>query len=71
MTLTKEIRDRLGIKSHDEISAIPRWVGPPNQPNSSLKLETAPTGRENWENTIPTDAGAALFGPMDQLATLQ
>ena len=66
VTLPKEVRDRLGIDSNDEIPA--RLVGSVLEvnPKPSSKLETATAGRANWENTTPTDAGETLFGPMDR-----
>ena len=66
VTLPKEVRDRLGIESNDEIPA--RLVGSVLEvnPKPSSKLETATAGRENWEGTTPTDAGKTLFGPRDQ-----
>jgi hypothetical protein len=65
VTLSKEIRDQLGIESNDEIPA--RLVGSVLEvnPNPSLKLQTATAGRDSWENTTPSDAGESLFGPMD------
>jgi AbrB family looped-hinge helix DNA binding protein len=66
VTLPKEVRDRLGIQSNDEITAT--LVGSVLEvtPKPSSKLETATAGRETWENTTPTDAGETLFGPMEQ-----
>ncbi|MWV40068.1 AbrB/MazE/SpoVT family DNA-binding domain-containing protein [Natrialba sp. INN-245] len=66
VTLPKEVRDRLGIESNDEISATLVGSVLEVNPKPSSKLETATAGRENWENTTPTDAGETLFGPMDQ-----
>lgn len=65
VTLPKEVRDRLGIESNDEIPAT--LVGSVLElaPKPSSNLETATAGRENWENTTPADAGASLFGPRD------
>ena len=66
VTLPKEVRRRLGIKSNDEIPAT--LVGSVLEVNAkpSSKLETATANRDTWENTTPTDAGETLFGPMDQ-----
>lgn len=66
VTLPKEVRDKLGIESDDEISA--RLVGSVLEvdPKPSSRLETATAGRESWENTTPTDAGETLFGPTTQ-----
>ena len=66
VTLPKEVRDRLGIESNDEIPATLVGSVLEVDPKPSSKLETATAGREDWENTTPTDAGDALFGPMDQ-----
>lgn len=65
VTLPKEVRDRLGIKSNDELSATLVGSVLEVNPKPSSKLEPATAGREDWENTTPTDAGDALFGPMD------
>jgi AbrB family looped-hinge helix DNA binding protein len=66
VTLPKEVRDRLGIESNDEIPATLVGSVLEVNPKPSSKLETATAGRENWENTTPTDAGDTLFGPRDQ-----
>ena len=66
VTLPKEVRDRLGIESNDEIPATLVGSVLEVNPKPSSKLETATAGREDWGNTTPTDAGDALFGPMDQ-----
>jgi AbrB family looped-hinge helix DNA binding protein len=66
VTLPKEVRDRLGIESNDELPAtlVGSVLEVNPQPSSKLDLTTA--GRGDWEETTPTDAGDALFGPMDQ-----
>ena len=66
VTLPKEVRDRLGIESNDEIPATLVGSVLEVNPKPSSKLETATAGRENWENTTPTDAGTTLFGSRDQ-----
>lgn len=66
VTLPKEVRDRLGIQSHDEIPATLVGSVLEINPKPSSKLETATAGRDTWENTTPTDAGETLFGPTDQ-----
>jgi AbrB family looped-hinge helix DNA binding protein len=65
VTLPKEIREQLGIESNDEIPA--RLVGSVLEvnPKPSSKLQTATAGRDSWEDTTPSDAGEALFGPMN------
>lgn len=65
VTLPKEIRDRLGIESNDEIPATLVGSVLEVNPKPSSKLKTATAGRETWENTTPTDASEGLFGPMD------
>jgi len=66
VTLPKEVRDRLGIETNDEIAAT--LVGSVLEvtPKPSAKLERARAGRDSWENKTPTDAGEALFGPMEE-----
>ncbi|MEZ3172559.1 AbrB/MazE/SpoVT family DNA-binding domain-containing protein [Halorubrum sp. RMP-47] len=66
VTLPKEVRDRLGIKSNDEIPATLVGSVLEVNPKPSSNLETATAGRETWEDTTPTDAGETLFGPVDQ-----
>lgn len=66
VTLPKAVRDRLGIESNDEIPATLVGSVLEVNPKPSSKLETVTAGRDDWENTTPTDAGATLFGPMDQ-----
>jgi bifunctional DNA-binding transcriptional regulator/antitoxin component of YhaV-PrlF toxin-antitoxin module len=66
VTLPKEVRDRLGIESNDEFPA--KLVGSVLKvnPKPSSKLDLATAGRDDWEETTPTEGGDALFGPMDQ-----
>lgn len=66
VTLPKEVRNRLGIKSNDEIPVTLVGSVLKINPKPSSKLETATAGRETWGDTTPTDAGETLFGPMDQ-----
>lgn len=66
VTLPKEVRDRLGIESNDEIPATLVGSVLKVNPKPSSKLETATADRDTWENTTPTDAGETLFGPIDQ-----
>jgi len=66
VTLPKEVRDQLGIKSNDEIPTTLVGSVLEINPKPSSKLETATANRDTWENTTPTDAGETLFGPMDQ-----
>jgi len=65
VTLPKEVRDRLGIKSHDEIPATLIGSVLEVNPQPSANLETATADRETWEHTTPTDAGDTLFGPIN------
>jgi len=66
VTLPKEVRDRLGIESNDEIPATLTGSVLEVNPKPSTKLKTATAGRDEWVDTTPTDAGDALFGPMDE-----
>lgn len=66
VTLPKDVRDRLGIKSNDEIPATLVGSVLELNPKPSSKVETATADRDTWENTTPIDAGETLFGPMDQ-----
>ena len=66
VTLPKKVRERLGIESNDEIPATLVGSVLEVNPKPSSKLETATAGRDEWQNTTPTDAGAALFGPVDE-----
>ncbi|MFC4249731.1 AbrB/MazE/SpoVT family DNA-binding domain-containing protein [Natribaculum luteum] len=66
VTLPKEVRERLGIESNDEIPATLVGSVLEVKPKPSSKLETATAGRTDWEGTTPTDAGETLFGPMDR-----
>jgi len=66
VTLPKEIRERLGIESNDEIPATLIGSVLELNPTPSAKLETVTAGRDDWTETTPTDAGETLFGPMDR-----
>ncbi|APX97818.1 AbrB/MazE/SpoVT family DNA-binding domain-containing protein [Natronorubrum daqingense] len=66
VTLPKEIRERLGIESNDEIPATLVGSVLEVNPKPSSKLETATADRDDWTNTTPVDAGETLFGPMDR-----
>ena len=66
VTLPKEIRDKLGIESNDEIPATLVGSVLELNPAPSAKLETATADRDDWTATTPTDAGETLFGPMDR-----
>lgn len=66
VTLPKEVRERLGIESNDEIPATLVGSVLKVNPKPSSKLETATAGRENWEDSTPTDAGETLFGTIDE-----
>jgi len=66
VTLPKEIRERLGIESNDEIPATLVGSVLELNPTPSAKLETATAGRDDWTETTPTDAGETLFGPIDR-----
>lgn len=64
VTLPKEIRERLGIESNDEVPATLVGSVLEVNPKPSAKLEPATAGREDWTDSTPTDAGESLFGPM-------
>lgn len=66
VTLPKEIRERLGIESNDEVPATLVGSVLEVNPKPSAKLEPATAGREDWTDSTPTDAGESLFGPMDR-----
>lgn len=65
VTLPKEVRDRLGIESNDEIPATLVGSVLEVNPKPSSKLEPATADRDGWAASTPTDAGETLFGPMD------
>lgn len=65
VTLPKEIRERLGIDRNDRLRATVVGSVLEIDPKPSTKLETATAGREDWAGSTPTDAGEALFGPME------
>jgi AbrB family looped-hinge helix DNA binding protein len=64
VTLPKRVRKRLGIEPDDEIPASLVGSVLELNPRPSSNLETATAGRDDWEDTTPTDAGETLFGPM-------
>ncbi|MEF8825469.1 MAG: AbrB/MazE/SpoVT family DNA-binding domain-containing protein [Halapricum sp.] len=66
VTLPKEIRERLGIESNDEVPATLVGSVLEVDPKPSAKLEPATAGREDWTDSTPTDAGESLFGSMDR-----
>ena len=66
VTLPKEIRERLGIESNDEVPATLVGSVLEVNPKPSSKLEPATAEREEWADSTPTDAGESLFGPMDR-----
>ena len=66
VTLPKDIRERLGIESNDEVPATLVGSVLEVNPKPSSKLEPATAGREDWTGSTPTDAGESLFGPMDR-----
>lgn len=66
VTLPKAVRERLGIEPNDTVSATLIGSVLEVNPKPSSELETATAGRDDWANSTPTDAGEALFGPMDR-----
>jgi len=69
VTLPKRVRERLGIEPDDEIPATLRGSVLTVDPQPSASVETATAGHGEWAETTPTDAGEALFGPMDGAET--
>lgn len=65
VTIPKAVRERLGITAGSEIPAYLSGSVLTVDPQPSGKLQPATSGREEWENTTPTDAGEALFGPTE------
>lgn len=65
VTLPKDVRERLGIEPNDRVPATLVGSVLEVNPKPSSELETATAGRDDWTNTTPTDAGEALFGPME------
>lgn len=65
VTIPKSVRERLGIETESDVPAYLSGSVLTVDPQPSSKLQTATTGREDWEGSTPTDAGESLFGPMD------
>ncbi|WP_336024858.1 AbrB/MazE/SpoVT family DNA-binding domain-containing protein [Halobellus salinisoli] len=65
ITLPKGIQEQLGIEPDDEIPATLVGSILTINPKPSAKLETATSGRREWKDTTPTDAGDALFRQTD------
>lgn len=65
VTIPKRVRDRLGIEPGSDISAYLEGSVLTVDPEPSSRIQTATAGRENWEDSTPTDAGESLFGPME------
>jgi AbrB family looped-hinge helix DNA binding protein len=65
VTLPKEVRERLGIESNDEVPATLVGSVLEVNPKPSSKLDLASAEREDWADSTRTDAGEALFGPTD------
>lgn len=66
VTIPKSVRDRLGIEPGTDIPAHLSGSVLTVDPSPSSKIVTATTGRDEWEDSTPTDAGKSLFGPMDR-----
>lgn len=66
ITIPKRVRDRLGLEPNESVSA--RLTGSVLEidPRPSSRLETATADRDDWTGSTPTDAGEALFGPMEE-----
>lgn len=67
VTIPKEVRTRLGIEPDSDVPAYLTGSVLTVDPEPSSDLQTATAGREDWDETTPTDAGEALFGPMDDV----
>lgn len=65
VTIPKPVRERLGIEPDDDVPAVLSGSVLTVNPRPSEKLETASAGRTYWEDSTPTDAGEALFGPTE------
>lgn len=65
VTIPKSVRDRLGIEPGTDVPARLHGSVLTVDPSPSSKIETATTGRDDWEESTPTDAGESLFGSMD------
>jgi len=66
VTLPKNVREQLGIESHDEIPATVKGSVLTLDPKPSEQLYIASSERTEWEGTTPTDAGKTLFGTFDE-----
>ena len=66
VTLPKAVREQLGIAPNDEIRATLVGSVLEVDPKPSSNLQRATAGRNEWADTTPTDAGAALFGSFDE-----
>jgi AbrB family looped-hinge helix DNA binding protein len=65
VTVPKRIRDELGIEGDCHVSAYVAGSQLIIDPKPSTSLGSATSDRDDWEGSTPTDAGEALFGPMD------
>jgi len=65
ITIPKRVRERLDIGPNDSVQAQLTGSVLEIDAKPSGNLETATAGRDDWAGTTPTDAGEALFGPMD------
>lgn len=65
IAIPKSVRDSVGIEPNSKITAFRSGTVLMIDTSPSSNLQTATSGREDWTNTTPTDAGESLFGPMD------
>lgn len=65
ITIPKAVRERLGIEPNEEVPAELRGSVLEIDPSPSGRLETATAGRDDWGDSTPTDAGEALFAPIE------
>jgi len=63
VAIPKEVRDRLGIETDDEMLVRVDGSTLTFDPRPSEKLDLATSSRDDWET--PTDAGETLFGELD------
>lgn len=65
ITVPKQVRERLGIEPNDSVPATLVGSVLEIDPQPSSGLLTATAGRDDWTDSTPTDAGDALFGPIE------
>jgi len=66
ITIPKRVRERLGIEPNSELPARLEGSSLTVDPEPSARIEHATANRPDWTGTTPTDAGEALFGPIEE-----